>query len=142
MYQGFQNALRGGDWPQSLPYGFQNEIMDHPCSDGGPESNRIECTKFNDGCTKFNQECTKFCEECTKNSKMHFEVGIDPQHFLMGSKMKSWTIYVQMGYLEVIRFDVLNLMKDVPNFLRMYQGFQSAFRCGNQLPINFLWVPK
>ena len=48
--------------PQSLPYGFQNEIMDHPCSDKGPESNRI-------GCTKFYEECTKFSKTC-------FEVGI------------------------------------------------------------------
>ena len=32
--------------PQTLSYGFQNEIMDHPCSNGGPIKNRIECTKF------------------------------------------------------------------------------------------------
>ena len=58
--------------PQSLPYGFQNEIMDHLCSDGEPESNRIGCTKFNEG-------CTKFCERCTKGSKVHSEVRINPQ---------------------------------------------------------------
>ena len=39
--------------PQSLSYRFQNEIMDHPCSDWGPGSDRIECTKFNKGCTQF-----------------------------------------------------------------------------------------
>ena len=27
-----------GIGPQSLPYGFQNEIMDHPYSDGEPEA--------------------------------------------------------------------------------------------------------
>ena len=43
--------------PQSLPYGFQNEIMGHPCSDEGPRSNRIGCTK---------------------GSKLRFEVGINP----------------------------------------------------------------
>ena len=32
--------------PQSLPYGFQNDIMYHPCLDGGPGSNMIGCTKF------------------------------------------------------------------------------------------------
>ena len=47
-----------GIGPQSLPYGFQNEIMHHPCSDTGPESNRIRCTK---------------------GSKVHSEVGISPQ---------------------------------------------------------------
>ena len=39
--------------PQSVSYGFLNEIMDHPCLDGGLESDRIGCTKFNEGCTKF-----------------------------------------------------------------------------------------
>ena len=33
--------------PQSLSYGFLNEIMDHSYSDRDPESDRIECTKFN-----------------------------------------------------------------------------------------------
>nr|CAN63870.1 hypothetical protein VITISV_041125 [Vitis vinifera] len=62
---------------QSLPYGFQNEIMNHPCSDGGPESNRF-------GCTKFNERCTKFCEGCTKGSKVRFEVGVGPQSLPYG----------------------------------------------------------
>ena len=74
--------------PQSLSYGFLNEIMDHPCSNGDPESDRIGYTKFNEG-------CTKFCEGCTKGFKVHSEVGIDLQS-LMGSKMKSWTIHVEM----------------------------------------------
>ena len=39
--------------------------MDHPCSDGGPRSDRIGCTKF--------------CEGCTKGSKVHSEVGIGSQ---------------------------------------------------------------
>ena len=56
--------------PQSLPYGFQNEIMDHPCSDGGPISNRIGCTKFWEG--------------CTKGSKMRSKVWIGPQSLSYG----------------------------------------------------------
>ena len=63
--------------PQLLPYGLLNEIMDHPCSDGGLGSDRIRCTKFNEG-------CTKFCEECTKGSKVHFKVGIGPQSLSYG----------------------------------------------------------
>ena len=62
---------------QSLLYGFQNEIMDHLCSDGGLGSNMIECTKFNEG-------CTKFCEGCSKHSKVHSEVGIDSQSLPYG----------------------------------------------------------
>ena len=85
--------------PQSLSYGFLNEIMDHPCSDGGLGSDRIGCTKFNDG-------CTKFCEGCTKGSKVRSEVRIDPNHFLIGSKMKSWTIHVQMGEPKAIGSDL------------------------------------
>ena len=36
----------------------------------------------------------------------------------MGSKMKSWTIHVQMGNPEAIGSYVQNLMKDVPNFMK------------------------
>ena len=40
--------------------------------------------------------------------------GSAPYNFLMGSKMKSWTIHVQMGDLETIGSDVPNLMKGAP----------------------------
>ena len=66
-----------GIGPQTLPYWFQNEIMDYPYLDGGPKSDRIGCTKFNEG-------CTKFCEGCTKGSKMRYEVGIDPKSLCYG----------------------------------------------------------
>ena len=39
-------------------------------------------------------------------------------HFLMGSKIKSCTIHVQMGVSKVIGSDVPNLMKDVQNFVK------------------------
>ena len=44
--------------------------------------------------------------------------GSTPNHFLMGSKMKSLTIHVHIGDLEAIGSDVPNLMKDVPNFVK------------------------
>ena len=44
-------------------------------------------------------------------------------HFLMGSKIKSCTIHVQMGVSEVIGSDVPNLMKDVPNFVKDVPNF-------------------
>ena len=40
------------------------------------------------------------------------------KHFLMGSKMKLWTIDVRMGDPEAIGSDVPNLMKDVPDFVK------------------------
>ena len=63
--------------PQSLSYGFLNEIMDHPCSDEGPRSDRMRCTKFNEG-------CTKFCEGCIKGSKVCSKMGISPQSLPYG----------------------------------------------------------
>ena len=66
-----------GIGPKSLCCGFINEIMAHPCLDGGPGSKRL-------GCTKFNEVCTKFCEECTKGPKVYSEVGIDPQSLTYG----------------------------------------------------------
>ena len=50
--------------PQSLCYGFLNEIIAHSWLDGGPGITRLGCTKFNKG--------------YTKGPKMRFEVGIDP----------------------------------------------------------------
>ena len=63
--------------PRSLSCGFLNEIMDHSCSDGGPGSARMGCTKFNEG-------CTKFCEGCTKGFKVRSEVWIGPQLLCYG----------------------------------------------------------
>ena len=77
MYQAFQSAFQDRDRPPITSLWFQNEIIDHPFLDGGPENNKIRCTKFN-------EECTKFCEGCTKGSKVHFEVGIGPQTLSYG----------------------------------------------------------
>ena len=68
--------------------------------------------------------------------------GLTPNHFLMGSKMKSWTIHVQMGVPETIGSDVPNLMKDVPNFVKDVPRVPNAFRGEDRSPITFLWVPK
>ena len=56
---------------KSLCYGFVNEIVAHPWSEGGPEITRLGCAKFNEG-------CAKFCEGCTNGSKVRSEVGIGP----------------------------------------------------------------
>ena len=49
--------------------------------------------------------------------------GLTPNHFLMGFKMKSCTIHIQMGDLETIGSDVQNLMKDVQNFVKGVSNF-------------------
>ena len=99
---------------QPLPYGFQNEIMDHPCSDGGPGSNRIECTKFYKGCTKFSKVC--------------FEVGIDNESLPLGSQLKLWTLGVHMGVPKAIGLYVPNFIKDVPNFVMVVPNFIDTHR--------------
>ena len=63
--------------PKSLFYGFINEMMAHPCSDGGLGITRLRCTKFNEG-------CIKFCEGCTNGLKVRSEVGIDTQSLRYG----------------------------------------------------------
>ena len=49
---------------------------------------------------------------------MRSKVQIGSNHFLMGSKIESWTIHVQMGVSKAIRSDVPNLIKNVPNFVK------------------------
>ena len=48
--------------------------------------------------------------------------GLTPNHFLMGSKMKSCIIYIQMGDPETIG-SVPNFMNDVPNFVNDVSNF-------------------
>ena len=81
--------------PQSLSYGFLNENMDHPCSDGGPVSDRI-------GCTKFNKRCTKFCKWCTKGPWFHFrthEEVIGGQSPLWNALWNHWYILHKIWYI-------------------------------------------
>ena len=44
--------------------------------------------------------------------------GSAPKHFLMGSKMKLWTIHVQMGVSKALGLGAPNLMKNVPNLMK------------------------
>ena len=57
-------------------------------------------------------------KDVTRVPKCVLRWGSTPNHFLMGSKMKSWTIYVQMGVLEAIGLDVPNFIKNVPYFVK------------------------
>ena len=43
--------------------------------------------------------------------------GSTPNHFLIVSKMKLWTIHIRMGNLKALGSDVPNLMTDVPNLM-------------------------
>ena len=64
--------------------------------------------------------------------------GSTPNHFLMGFKMKSWTIHVQMGILETIRLDVPILMKDIPNFVKDVPRVPKCVSRWGSAPKHFL----
>ena len=106
--------------PQSLSYGFLNEIMDHPCSDEGPERYRIGCTKFNEG-------CTKICEGCTKGLKMRSEVGIGPKSLYYGFLNEITAHPRSDGDLGITRLGCTKFNEDVPNFVNDVPRVQKCF---------------
>ena len=64
--------------------------------------------------------------------------GLSPNHFLMGSKMKSWTISVLMGDPKAVGSDVPNLMKDVPNFFKDVPRVTNCVPRRGSAPNHFL----
>ena len=59
-------------------------------------------------------------------------------HLLMGSKMKSCTIHVQMENPKAIGSDVPNLMKDVPNFVKVVPSIPKCIPRWESTPNLFL----
>ena len=68
--------------------------------------------------------------------------GLAPNHFLMGSKMKSWTIHVQMGDSEAIKLDVPTLMNDIPNFVKDVPRVPKCVSRWGSTPKHFLMGTK
>ena len=60
------------------------------------------------------KDVPNFVKNVPRVPKCLLRWGSAPNHFLMGLKMKSCTIHVQMRDLETIGLNVPNLMKDVP----------------------------
>ena len=77
--------------PKSFCYGFLNEIMTHPCSNGGPGITRLGYTKF--------------CEGCTKGPKVHSDVGIDTQSLTYGVLNEIVDHPCWNGGLEICRIE-------------------------------------
>ena len=90
--------------------------MDHPCSDGHPEAIGLNVPNLM-------KDVPNFVKDVPRVPNCVPRWGLTPNHFLMGSKMKSWTIHVQMGDPKIIGSDVQNLMKDVPNFVKDVLNF-------------------
>ena len=59
-----------------------------------------------------------FVNDIPRVPKCVLRWGSAPNHFLMGSKIKSWTIHVQMRVLKAIGSNVPNFVKDVPRVLK------------------------
>ena len=68
--------------------------------------------------------------------------GSTPNHFLIASKMKSWTIHVQIGVLETIGLNVPNLMKGVPNFIKGVPRVPKCVLTWGSAPNHFLMASK
>ena len=105
--------------PQSLLYGFLNEVMDHPCSDGVLEvlgSNVPNFIKDVPNFVKVVKDVPNFVKDVPRVPECVLRWGSTSNHFLVDSKMKLWTIHVQMGVLKVLGSDVPNFVKNVPIF--------------------------
>ena len=64
----------------------------------------------------FINDAPNFVKDVPRVTKCVLRLGLTHNFFLIGSKMKSCTIHVQIGDPKTIESDVPNLMKDVPNF--------------------------
>ena len=56
----------------------------------------------------FIKDVPNFVKDVPRVPKCVLRWGSTPNHFFMGSKMKSWTIHVQMGVPKAIESDVPN----------------------------------
>ena len=83
-----------------------------------------------------------FVNDVPKVSKCVLRWGSAPNHFLMGSKMQSWTIHVQMGDLKIVESDVSNLMKNVPNFVKDVPRVPKCVPRWGSTPNHFIMVSK
>ena len=86
------------------------------------------------------KDVPNFVKDVPRVRKCVLRWGSTPKHFLIGSKMKLWTIYIHMGILEVIGSDLPNLMKDVSNFVKDVPRVPTCIQMRNNpqaLPYRF-----
>ena len=69
--------------PKSLCYGFLNEIIAHPCSDGGPKS-------LGSDVPNLMNDVPNFLKNVPRVPKCEPKWGSAPNNFVMGFKMKLW----------------------------------------------------
>ena len=70
--------------PQSLPYGFQNEILDHPCLDGGPKTITSNVPNLMKDILNLMKNVPNFVKDVPRVPKCIPRWGSAPNNFLMG----------------------------------------------------------
>ena len=70
--------------PQTLPYGYQNEIMYHPCSTGVPEMIRSDVPNLMKDVPNLMKDVPNFVKDVPRVPKCVSRWGSAPNHFLMG----------------------------------------------------------
>ena len=90
-----------------------------------------------------------FVKNVSRVPKWILRWGSTPNHFLIGSKMKLWTMSYKMGVSTTTGSDVPNFVKDVPNFPKHVSRWGSAtnhFLMGFQMKLwtldDKMGVPK
>ena len=71
----------------------------------------------------FVKDVPNFVKDVPRVPKCVLRWGLTPNHFLMGSQMKLWTLGDTMGVPKAIGWDIPNFIKDVPNFVKNVQNF-------------------
>ena len=70
--------------PQTLPYGFQNEIMYHPCSTGVPEAIGSDVPNLMKDVPNLMNDVPNFVKDVRRVPNCVPRWGSTPNHFLMG----------------------------------------------------------
>ena len=92
--------------------------------------------------SNFIMDVPNFVKDVPRVPKWVPRWGSTPNHFLMDSKMKSWTIHVRMGVSKAIGSDIPNLMKYIPNFVKDAPNFvKDVPRVLKCVPRWGLWTP-
>ena len=70
--------------PQTLPYGFQNEIMYHPCSTGVPKAIGSDVPNLMKDVPNLMKDVPNFVKDVPRIRKWVSKWGSTPNHFVMG----------------------------------------------------------
>ena len=84
------------------------------------------------------KDVPNFVKDVPRVSKCILRWGSTPNHFLMGSKMKLWTLGDKMRVIEAIEWDVPNFVKDIPRVpkcVRRWGPTPNHFLMGSQMKL-------